>query len=179
MAESDSTRLARGLHQVAALTQRILEERLAEEATGDGVTFPQIAILKWLDKAGPRRSQHVARFISASAPAATQMLRRLKAKGLVKSSRDPKDRRAESLTVTPKARAMIRRYEDSKERRLHVLLDHIPAEQRQAMIRGLEAAIAVLLKDGPNVADMCLHCGVYESPTCIMKLHGHSCPTTV
>lgn len=177
MDEPDWKRLARGLHMVAALTRRVLEDDLVKEATKDEGTFAQVSILKWLDAVPPRRAQDVAKFLRASAPAATQILARLQNKGLLKVRTNEKDRRALDLLPTPRARVLVKRYEKAKEGRLESILRHLSRGRRELLIRGLESAVAVLLEDRPTVSDVCLHCGVYESPVCVMRQHGIRCPT--
>lgn len=173
MTEPDVWRVARNLHILSALSKRVLEDGLLPP----GLTFAQVSILKWLDAATPRRAGEVARFISASAPAATQILARMKRKGYVRTTRNPKDRRAEDLALTARGRGLIRKYETAKRRRLAALLHAVPASRRKAMVGGLEAAVDLLLLDGPNVRDLCLHCGVYQAPECVMRRHGYRCPT--
>lgn len=173
MPEADVWRVARNLHILSALTRRVLEEGLLPP----GLTFLQVSILKWLDAAAPCHGRDVARFLSATAPAATRVLAGLKRKGLVRAVPNRKDRRAEDLKPTPGGRAVIRRYEAQKRRRLQVLLRTIPAPQRKTMLQGLESAVDLLLLDTPRVRDLCLHCGVYQSPTCVMLQHGYGCPT--
>lgn len=176
MSETSSTRVARDLHMLAALTKRVLEGDVSGP-TGVSASFTQIVILKWLDAATPRRAQDVARFLSASAPAATQILARLRKKGLIRSKPSAADRRAEDLFLTPKARALVKRYEALKSKRLDRLLGDLPEAKLRLVTQGLEAAIEMLLADKPEVEDMCLHCGAYESPQCVMRQHGFKCPT--
>lgn len=177
MIDSTTTRLARNLHILSSLTRRLLEDGLLEETSRGSASFTQISILKWLDAATPRRAQDVARFLAASAPAATQILNRLRKKGLIRSRQNQKDRRAEDLFVTPKARDLVRRYEAEKRRKLDPLLRSLPPEKRDGLLQGLESAIDLLLTERPGLPDLCLHCGVYSSPGCVMKQHGHRCPT--
>ena len=168
-------RIARDLHMVSALTRRVLEAGL--EDAGGSTTFTQIVVLKWLDAARPRRAKHVARFLSASAPAASQILSRLKRKGLLRSRTDPTDRRAEELFLTARGRALVESHESQKAARLERILSGLPAPERQRIAEGLEAAIDLLLRDEPEHMDLCLHCGAHASPHCVLRQHGLQCPT--
>lgn len=174
--EPHARRVARDLHMLSDLTRRVLEPDVHVHS-GEGASFTQIVILKWLDSAGPRRAQDVARFLSSSAPAATQIIGRLRRKGLVKSRPNPTDGRAEDLFVTPKARSLVRRHETLKMKRLERLWGSLPETKRKLVAQGLEAAIELLLAEKPAGTDMCLHCGAYESPNCVMRQHGFTCPT--
>ena len=177
MPEADSARLARGLHMLSALTRRVLEGGL-EDAAGRA-SFTQIVVLKWLDAAEPRRARHVARFLSASAPAASQILSRLKRKGLLRSRPDPRDGRAEELLLTARGRALVGRHERLKADRLERMLAELPARERRRIARGLEDAIGLLLRVEPEALDLCLHCGAHASPRCVLRRHGRRCPTEV
>lgn len=174
--EPQARRIARDLHMISDLTRRILEPEVHDES-GDGASFTQIVILKWLDAAGPRRAQDVAKYLSSSAPAATQLIGRLRRKGLVTSKPSTTDGRAEDLFVTAKARSLVRRHETLKMKRLERLWSALPETRRKLVAQGLEAAIDLLLANKPMGSDMCLHCGAYDSPNCVMRQHGFSCPT--
>jgi DNA-binding MarR family transcriptional regulator len=176
MPEPVTTRISRDLHILAALTRRILESGVPD-AGREGVSFTQVSILKWIESAGPRRAQDVARFLSASAPAATQIIARLRKGGLIRSRRSVKDGRAEDLFLTPRARAIIRRHDALMVRRLRKVSAGVPEARLRAMSMGLESAIGMLLADHEPVEDMCLHCGALESPGCVMREHGFRCPT--
>jgi DNA-binding MarR family transcriptional regulator len=174
--EPPARRLARDLHMLSDLTRRVLEPDVHDDR-GQSASFTQVVILKWLDAADPRRAQDVAKFLSSSAPAATQLIARLKRKGLVKSRPNPTDGRAEDLFVTPKARTLVKRHETIKMRKLEKLYGALPETKRKLISQGLEAAIDLLLVEQPGAADMCLHCGAYDSPNCVMRSHGFTCPT--
>ena len=175
MQESNASRISRGLHMVSALTRRVLEAGLR----GPGetkVSFTQVSILKWIGAAGPRRAQDVGKFLSASAPAATQILSRLRRKGLIRSRRSNQDGRAEDLFLTPRARNLVRRHDLVLTRLLEKRVARLPAGKARGIAAGLEAAIGMLLLDPGPVAGLCLHCGPLESPACVMRQQGQRCP---
>lgn len=175
MPDDDLQRLARDLHMLAALTRRVLESDL--DAGRSGLSFPQLVILRWLAAAGKRRARDVAQFLSASAPAATQMLARLKRKGLVRSRTNRTDRRAGDLALTPAAHALLRRHAAGERRRLRRVLGGLTGPARRRLAGVLESAIEALLSDRPRVEDLCLHCGAHASPTCVARRFGYRCPT--
>lgn len=174
MPESYSTRVARDLHMISALTRRVLEQG-TEDAKCE-VSFTQFAVLKWLATSQSRKAGDVARYLSVSAPAATQILTRLKEKGLVRGRANRDDRRAEDLDVTARARALIESHDQVKLRSLETVLEAMPDAERRDLVEGLEAAIELLLRVDPQLS-MCLHCSAYTSPLCVMRQHGRHCPT--
>ncbi|MBK9388000.1 MAG: MarR family transcriptional regulator [Planctomycetes bacterium] len=167
--------LARHLHMLSALTTHLLE---ADAKVGDtSATFTQVQVLKWLAAAPPRRAIDVARFLSASAPAATQVLARLKAKGLLEAHPHPTDARSGELEVTALGRRLARAHDERKLRLLERVLADTSTENRRAIQAGLAAAVELLLQAETKQLDLCLHCGAHESPHCLMRRHGHRCPT--
>lgn len=160
---------------LAALTRRLLEGGVS--AGRDEASFTQVAILKWLDSSEPRRAQDVARFLSASPPAATQILARLKRKGLLRSRPNREDRRSGDLLVTERGKALIRRHETLQAERFEQLLTGLPEAKTAAVIAGLEVAIQLLMRADPSLLDLCLHCSTLASPSCVMRRYGLHCPT--
>jgi DNA-binding MarR family transcriptional regulator len=176
MAEANSTRIARDLHMISALTRRVLEQGTADAECE--ISFTQLTVLKWLAVSPSRKAGDVARYLATSAPAATQIITRLKEKGLIRGRPNSQDRRAEDLTVSARARALIENHEQLKLRKLRTQLDALPEAVSREIAAGLESAIELLLRVDPQLS-MCLHCSAYSSPICVMRRHGKQCPTDV
>lgn len=161
---------------VAALSRRVLEEGILEASGIRGVTFTQIHILKMLEAREPRRAKEVAQFLSASKPAATQLLRRMEKAGLIARRRSRADLRAEEIRRTSRGRRVLAGFEREYNRRLRRIVGDL-TDGRAAEISGaMEAMATLLLRDRDRVEGVCLHCGIYESPACVMKQHGYACP---
>lgn len=168
-------RIARSLHMLGALTRELLEGEIANGK--DRATFTQVVLLRWLEAGGPRRTRQIAQFLGASAPAASQLLARLKAKGLVKAGADPHDGRAELLQVTPRGLAFVERHREAVGARMDALLAGVPAARRVRLAEDLEAAIELLLRSQADLDHLCLHCHALAAPGCLMQRHGRRCPT--
>ena len=173
MAESAARRVERDLHMLSAIVRRVMER---PTGGGDGATFAQTSILRWLDRAGPRRSGDVAKFLSASAPAATQMLARLETKGLVTMRRDPDDRRVQEVSLTDRGREIVREHDRERGERLDRLFGGLSSARLTGIAGALEEAIEALLRDDEGTEDLCLHCGALASPDCVLRRHGRRCP---
>lgn len=168
-------RIARDLHMLGALTRELLEGDVSSGRAQ--ATFTQVVLLRWLDAGGPRRSKLIARFLGVSAPATSQIVTRLKRKGLVLGRPDPTDGRAELLGITPRGRAFVERHRQDVQGRMEALLVRVPAAQRRSLAEGLEAVIELLLSSGVRLEHLCLHCHALSAPGCLMRSHGRRCPT--
>lgn len=175
MPRPEAIELARNLHILSALTERLLEGEV--EAGESRASYLHVSVLAWLDSGAPRRAGEVARFLSASAPAASQVLARLVRRGLLSIERSASDRRAAELSVTPRGRALVKRHQERKLRLLEDLFARRPGADLGAIRAGLEAAIELLLAAEPEQLALCLRCGLHSAPQCVMARHGHACPT--
>lgn len=176
MPRHDEVRLVRNLHVLSSLARTVLEDGFVEAVGLHGVTFGQINILKLLDRSEPRRAKEIAQFIAASKPAATQLLQRMKRHGMIVMRRSAADARAEQIRLTARGRKILRTFERRYRQRLRRLLGDATPSEINRISEGLEAAASLLLRDGERVSEVCLRCGLYEAPACIMKRHGYRCP---
>jgi DNA-binding MarR family transcriptional regulator len=177
MAENESRRIARDLLMLSALTRRMLEAG-SSEAEGE-LTPTQFVVLKWLEVGGPRRGADVAKFLSASAPAASQVLARLRRKRLISGRRSRDDARAEDLHVTERGRALVAAHDELRDRRMEAVLSGVPAAERRTLAAALERVLDLLVDSGAPSVDLCLHCDALASPSCAMRRRGRRCPVTV
>ncbi|MBI2931672.1 MAG: winged helix-turn-helix transcriptional regulator [Planctomycetes bacterium] len=166
-------RFMRDAHILARLVEQILERGYLRRAAPDDVTFDQVNILKFLSRPQPVLVKHVAAFLNASYAAASKAVTRLEKKGLVQTEPYGPDRRAEVVEVTPEGRRIIRAYERYKQARLKSLLaGHAP----DRLAKGLEAVIAVLLRERGIAGHPCLGCGAYYARRCVSREYGQPCP---
>lgn len=172
----DNARLVRNLHVLSALSRRVLEEGVLESAGLRNVTFTQINILKMLEAREPRRAKEVAQFLTASKPAATQLLRRMERSRLIARRRSREDGRAEEIRLTPNGRRVLAAFDAEYRRRLRRLIGDVSDSRLAQISESMEAISSLLLRDRERVDGVCLHCGVYASPTCVMRQHGYTCP---
>ena len=84
----------------------ILASRFFESVTGQfGLSYPQAAVLTVLRLRGrPLPLSHVARLLTQEAQSTTELADRLERRGLVRRTRDPRDRRLVLLELTPEGR---------------------------------------------------------------------------
>lgn len=173
--DSLERRIARDLHMLGALTREVLEGDVTHGESK--ATFSQVVLLRWLEAGGPRRTREVARFLGATSAAASQLLSRLRAKGLIEGLPDPRDGRAELLRSTARGRAFVERHRGEVTQRMEALLGRVSQVDRLRLAEGLEAVLDLLLGSGIALEHLCLHCHALAAPGCLMVRHGRHCPT--
>lgn len=175
MAKPDPTRILSRLHMVSALVRRVLEEGPPDAS--EQLPYSTRILLRWLQSGGRRRPQDVARFLSVTPSAATQLVARLKRRGLVNARADPDDGRAELLALTARGAALVHAETELEARRLERLLALTPEPRRKVLAQGLDEAVELLLRADPAQLDLCLHCTALSAPQCELRSHGLPCPT--
>ncbi len=100
----------------ARSTRALLDARLAQQ----GVTFATWVTLVALAVRGTLIQRDVARMVDVEGPTMVRRLDQLEASGLVARSRDPSDRRATQVALTPAGRELYERirtavYETERE----------------------------------------------------------------
>ena len=115
-----------------AILSRILERSLPD------MSLPQFRILGLIDRA-PERANHLARQAAISRPSLTGLLDGLEARGWVRRLEVDGDRRGVSLEATAAGRKALDAAYDCVQDRLADLLDHVPADRRDAALDGLAA----------------------------------------
>lgn len=175
MNATDPKRILSRLHMVSALVRRVLEE--GAPGPGQELAYSTRVLLRWLEASSGRRPQDVARFLSVTPSAATQLVARLKQRGLVRARPDPEDGRAELLWLTARGSTLVRTEAELEAARIERLLATTSQPRRRELAQGLDAAIELLLNADPVQIDLCLHCTALASPQCELRVHGLRCPT--
>jgi DNA-binding MarR family transcriptional regulator len=128
VAESEGLAAVRAL----AFGARVIERAL------DDMTLPQFRVLT-LIASSPERASRVAEKAAVSRPSLTGLLDGLEARRWVRRVGVDGDRRGVGLEVTAEGRAALRAAEHATEARLEHVLAELPADQRRAVLAGLDA----------------------------------------
>jgi DNA-binding MarR family transcriptional regulator len=133
--------LGRHLVFTAKEVRRRFEARLAEA----GGSLPVWAVLSGLEL-GPCRNQHeLAMGLHIEGPTLTRHLDRLEAEGLIARQRDPSDRRAVRVEVTPAGRDLYARLLEvarKTDEELRSGLSEREAETLDRLLTKVQAALA-------------------------------------
>ncbi len=173
-----SFRLLRSTHIFASAVREVLELKLIREASSVPLTLSQFHLVKLMFLNGRHQVGEVADFLGVSPPAATKNIDKLEAHGLVVRAPSSGDRRATLLSVSPKGRRLVRRYEELKTARLSPVLARFRPEELEQLSRLLERFSLLLLekelrREGDGV---CLRCDAYIQSGCpVGQLRG-GCP---
>jgi DNA-binding MarR family transcriptional regulator len=172
----DPFHLVRFTHIFSSAVREILESSLLRETTDISLTLPQFHLLKLMSINGKHQAGEVAQFLGVSAPAASKNIDKLEGLGLVLRSPLKGDRRATLLSVSPKGRKLVGRYEELKSMRLAPILENFTPEeisQFTALLRRF--AISLYESDKPGNG-ACLRCSAYIEAGCpVSELRG-GCP---
>lgn len=130
----------------ASLTARLLEQtaRAIYDVRGPGETHPgQWAILRFLSMAGrqARTVGGVSRYLGVSHAPASRAVAALVKRKLVKSGRDPEDRRLTVLELTEAGRSMLK---NDPIHRIIALIKDLPTARQKSLAEALEAVLEQL-----------------------------------
>ncbi|MFQ5805356.1 MAG: MarR family winged helix-turn-helix transcriptional regulator [Phycisphaerae bacterium] len=173
---ADLHRLVRYSHIFASAVREILEAKLLREVTSFPLTVSQFHLLKLMAFNGRHQLGEVADFLGVSPPAATKNVDKLEGLGLVVRRPSKGDRRATLLSVSPKGRRLVRKYEELKVTRLSPVLESFRPEEIEQLSQLLERFALALLCLEASESEFCLRCAVYiESGCALGQIHG-GCP---
>lgn len=172
----DVIRLLRYSHIFASTVREILETKLLHEATPLPLSLPQLHLLKLMTYNGQHQVGELADFLGVSPPAATKNVDKLETYGLVVRSPSEGDRRATLLSVSPRGRRLVDRYEGLKASRMLPVLEVFDRKEILQLSDLLERfSVSLLALERPG-RGFCLRCDAYIQNDCsIGKVRG-GCP---
>lgn len=97
------------------------------------VSPPHLAMLRWLDRAGPISISAAAQFADVSQSAITQAAQKLEAKGYVRRTRDREDQRVVWISLTDTGQHEVQVFKDMQRSRLQTLLAPLKDEDQLAL----------------------------------------------
>jgi DNA-binding MarR family transcriptional regulator len=122
---------------LAAVRALAFGARLLERAL-DEMSLPQFRVLS-LIASSPERASRIAEKAAVSRPSLTGVLDGLEGRGWIRRVEVDGDRRGVGLEVTREGRVALRAAEHAAQARLDHVLAELPADQRRAVIVGLNA----------------------------------------
>jgi DNA-binding MarR family transcriptional regulator len=133
------------LRLVIARTAR----RLRQEASA-GLSPSLTAALATIESCGPLTPSELAEREGIKRPAATRIVARLEAEGLVDRATDPSDRRVTLIAANPAGRDLLRRIRRRKNEYLARRLRGLPPEDLAALERAADVLERLLEGDRPR-----------------------------
>ena len=135
------------LERVASRLMRRLHQHLRRCEFEPPVSMVQMRVMAMALHGRPTLSQ-VARALHVRRPTATRLVDGLVQRGWLEREHDPHDRRQVRLHTTPAGAAVQARIQDVVHAVMAEHLSQVPAEDLQALFRGLQALSAVLEGEG-------------------------------
>lgn len=140
--------------QIAAAIRRVIRavdlhsRKLLEEC---GLTAPQLATLRELERTGDTSIGVLARAIHLSQPTLTGIIDRLERRGLIRRTRDGEDRRAVKVAVTSAGRELLSRAPHSLHARFRREFEKLRDWEQTLMLSSLQR-LADMMDAGPAEA---------------------------
>lgn len=131
-------RLARRLGEVLPAVMRLLRQRVSQVGLPDGLTLPQLMVLRALTAGEEIQPGELARHCMMSGASVTGTVDGLVQKGFVDRRHDDRDRRTVRLRLTPAGRAAIERATDLMLPVLHDLIRHLPPDRQERLLLALD-----------------------------------------
>jgi DNA-binding MarR family transcriptional regulator len=110
--------------------QAIFQDR----AQGLGLTGPQFATLVRLAQMGRATQNHLGRLAGMDSATIQGVVRRLIARGFMRTASDPMDRRLRVLTITPEGEAVVREGQQAGMRANDALMAHLSEHERVQLL---------------------------------------------
>jgi DNA-binding MarR family transcriptional regulator len=134
---------------VGPLRRALLRTRLRENVPD--IPEAQIEVLRALDGAGPMTPKELAGRLRVAPSTISNLLRTMAAAGLVRRTPSAVDLRIVDVTLTPKARGLLGRYDRVSEAAMQDAFGRLTAPDRRALERAVPALRALLqaLEDDP------------------------------
>lgn len=123
---------------------RALFSAISNLGNAYGLTPAQVKVLLHLGTHRQMTVGEIAAALPCSMPAASELVDRLVDAGHLVRASDPGDRRRVLVAATPDSEKISSRLREMREAQVRYALDQLPAEDRPAFIRSLEALIAGL-----------------------------------
>jgi MarR family transcriptional regulator for hemolysin len=149
MTTSDLAYLLRNMTRDLLLAGRLWRKMAREAAARHGVSEAASAPLIWIDRLGENvRQNALAEAVGIEGASLVRLIDELQASGLVTRKPDPNDRRANSISLTPRGREVVTEVnEDIQSLRLEIFKG-VAESDIHAASRVLEAIKVAAGKDG-------------------------------
>jgi DNA-binding MarR family transcriptional regulator len=164
-----------GFLNLILLFHRFLTVSLLEPLTPDGsrLTSSQLVCLRYLYLHPHSTAGDLARGLDVSCGACTRTIDRLEQKGLVYRVTNPKDRRVQQMSLSPRAKELV----DSAYKQLNdtfaSLLSKLTPQERTAFRDSLCTVLTKGLDNPETLEEVCLHCGLLHMTDCPANQNYH------
>jgi MarR family 2-MHQ and catechol resistance regulon transcriptional repressor len=127
---------ASGIHLWLVLWKafRSVEAHALRHIAGLGMGYSDFGVLEALLHKGPMTITELGQKVLLTSGSMTAAINRLKAKGLVESKEDAKDRRARMIQLTPRGKALIREAFEDHKRAMEFAAGGVSLQGRERLV---------------------------------------------
>lgn len=168
--------LLRQSHIFASLVREMLQVKPLQEVSRSPLTVSQFYLLKLMSSDGGLQVGEVAGFLGMTPPAATKNIDKLERLGLVARTPSRGDRRATLLSVRPKGRRLVQRYEAVTAARLSAVMERFRPEEIEQFAGLLGRFSASSLDLDRTEGEHCLRCAACFVDDCPVREIRGGCP---
>lgn len=169
--------LLRYAHIFSSAVREILEDRLLQDVSGNGLRLPEFHLLRFLALCtAPPQIHDIARFLGVTPPAATKQVDRLERLAMVRRGACEGDRRVTLLELTEHGRELVEKHESVERERLASILFSFTLEEIAVLARLLERSSVALIEEARASSRLCLRCAAYFDDDCPVQFLEPGCP---
>jgi DNA-binding MarR family transcriptional regulator len=150
---NDDLQLAQTLQEWSEVFMQHSFHEFKQFMDSNGLSPSQVITLFRLYHGGSCGVKAIGSQLGVTIAASSQLLDRLVLQGLIERTEDPADRRAKSITITNKGRALLEQGIDARRKWLEQLTKPLTAEQRSTVISALTLLTACASKSLPEIND--------------------------
>ena len=132
-----------GLSELFMGFRRKIIERAKRHSLKHELTFSQFEVLWFIGLRGKKSMEAIAEFLKITPPSATSMIGKMEGRGLVRRMQDSKDRRVMYISLTPRIERQLSTIRKQKEKLFDKLISKLTAIDR----KHLERIIRILIED--------------------------------
>lgn len=145
-----------------------MEQALKRELNEE-LTVSQYKLLKLVARTEAETISDIASFLNISNAASSKAVDRLVRRDVLQRREDERDRRVMHLSLTPKGKRILDRYEDAQYQTLETLFVHVKPDDFRQTSALLDRLSAALVDDDHGPDDVCFRCGIYFRDRCLLR----------
>lgn len=132
--------------------------QLLRELDDLDITLSQLQALTHVAERCKSSVGSIAEGLGVTHPAAVKLVDKLHHKGLVTRGIAAEDHRQSEIAITPEGRQLVYAIRKERTQRLERVLNEMTADERQALIQGLQGFVTAALRDEGALDQLCLSC---------------------
>ena len=141
--------LKRFADEMSLLMPRLHRELLKGEGKLNAVSamsFPQMVILQFLSENKSCRMSSLSDILGVTMSAATGIVDRMVKGGLLKRSRDPKDRRVVNVKITKRGKGVITAIVKARQGKMVKIFRNFSPEEREAYLKFVKKIYGIVMR---------------------------------